>query len=300
MGFETKYIRENGKKLQWDDSKIHTVNHALHYGTAVFEGIRIYQTEKGPKIFRLTDHMKRFVHSMQCININTDFSINDLNEATKELIKINGIENGYIRPIAWYGSGKMGLNPAGAEQNISISVRSWGKYLSENPINVCISSYIRPHPQSAIMTAKISGYYINSVFANTEAKANGYDEALLLDNEGNVAEGPGENIFFIKDKYLYTPNSKSILPGITRDTITNAVAKDLGYIVEETSISPNKIQNFDEAFFVGTAAEVTPIQKIQETNGNIISYSADKSYEIADYYQKIVTGQIDKYKYWNE
>lgn len=300
MGFETKYIRENWKKLQWDDSKIHTVNHALHYWTAVFEWIRIYQTEKWPKIFRLTDHMKRFVHSMQCININTDFSINDLNEATKELIKINWIENWYIRPIAWYWSGKMWLNPAWAEQNISISVRSWWKYLSENPINVCISSYIRPHPQSAIMTAKISWYYINSVFANTEAKANWYDEALLLDNEWNVAEWPGENIFFIKDKYLYTPNSKSILPWITRDTITNAVAKDLWYIVEETSISPNKIQNFDEAFFVWTAAEVTPIQKIQETNWNIISYSADKSYEIADYYQKIVTWQIDKYKYWNE
>jgi branched-chain amino acid aminotransferase len=234
----------------------------LHYWTSVFEWIRFYKTDKGPAIFRLGDHIKRFFYSASVLNMDLWYSKEEIEEACKIVVKENNLENWYIRPIARYGYGKMWLNPKWAKINVEVSAWPWGKYLSEKPVRVVISRLIRLHPDSAIMEAKIWWYYVNSVFANQDALSQGYDEALLLDYRGYVAEWPGENIFFIKWNTLYTPKLGTILPGITRDTIINAVAPDLWFEVKEVDIKPEDLDQFEEAFFVWTAAEVTPIGSI--------------------------------------
>ncbi|MEF2174877.1 MAG: branched-chain amino acid transaminase [Candidatus Absconditabacteria bacterium] len=292
MGIETKFIRQNGEYIPWEDSMQHTVSHALHYGTSVFEGIRFYDTENGPKIFRLYDHIVRLFHSAKVTDMEVNFTIQEIVDACKNLIQKNNLKSGYIRPIFYYGYGKMGLDPKGAKLECVISSWNWGKYLSDEAIKVFVSSYIRPHPKSIEITAKVGGYYVNSMLSHRESSKKGYDEALLLDYEGYIAEGPGENIFFIKDNVLYTPALGSILPGFTRDTIMTICEENLGIITLQEKILPEDLADFDEAFFVGTAAEVTPICEINDADGNIYEFDNSVTNNIKELYSQLVTGKL--------
>ena len=292
---KTKFIWINGKFVKWENAKIHILSHALHYGSGVFEGIRCYKTNKGPAIFRLNEHIDRLFNSAKFLKIKIPFNKNQIKKAIIELIKINKVDECYIRPIVFYGYGKMGLNPQGAEINCAIAVWPWGKYLKDK-VKVKISKFIRLHPKSIISEAKVCGYYINSIFATLDAKENNFDEALLLDYRGYVAEGPGENIFIVKNKIIYTPKLGNILPGITRDSVIR-IAKDLNFKVVEKDITVNELKNCDEAFFTGTAAEITPIIQIDNKlinkgkEGEITKILKDK-------FQKIVHGEDNNYKNW--
>lgn len=292
---KTKYIWLNGKFVKWQQAKIHVLSHALHYGSAVFEGIRLYNTIKGPAIFRLNEHIERLFNSAKVFSMRIPFSKKNIKNAIIKLVKINKINQGYIRPIVFYGYGKMGLNPEGAELNIAIAVWPWGKYLKEK-VKVIVSDFIRLHPRSVISTAKVSGYYVNSIFATMEAKKKKYDEAILLDFRGYVAEGPGENIFIVKKNTLYTPKPGSILLGITRDSVIK-IAKDLGIKTFEKDISVKELLNADEAFFTGTAAEITPIFKIDKKliNKGKIGPITQK---IKETFGKIVRAELKNYYKW--
>jgi len=290
-----KFIWVNGKFIPWGKANIHILNHSLHYGSAVFEGIRFYKTEKGVAIFRLSDHLNRLFYSAKTMGMNILYSKKQLTKTILDLIKKNKLTSGYIRPIVFYGS-KMGLNPIGADINIVIACWSWEKYLDKEVVKVKISSYLRLHPQSSAMGAKISGHYFNSILATLEVKKQGFDEALLLDYKGNIAEGPGENIFFVKNKIFYTPPSDSILSGITRDTIMTLL-KDLGYQIKEKNIKPIELKNFNEAFFTGTAVEITGIGQINKIKiGNNREGTLTKT--LKENYNKIVRGEIKKYEKW--
>jgi len=292
---KTKYIWFNGKFIKWEQAKVHVLSHALHYGSGVFEGIRCYKTEKGAAIFRLNEHIERLYNSAKFLKIKIPFSKQVIKKAIIELIKVNKIEECYIRPIVFYGYGKMGLNPIGAEVNCAIAVWPWGKYLKDK-VKVKISKFIRLHPKSVISSAKVCGYYVNSIFATFEAEDSKFDEAILLDYRGFIAEGPGENVFIVKDKIIYTPKLGSILPGITRDSIIK-IARDLKIKVIEKDITVEELKNCDEAFFTGTAAEITPIYQVDKKIinngliGEITSILKEKFYQI-------VHGKDKKYKNW--
>jgi len=292
---KTKYIWFNGKLIKWEEAKVHVLTHALHYGSGVFEGIRCYKTQNGPAIFRLRDHIDRLFNSARCLEMKIPFTKKEIESATKNLIKINKIEECYIRPIIFYGYGKMGLNPKGANIDCAIIVWPWGKYLKDK-VKVKISKFIRLHPKSVISSAKICGYYVNSIFATLEAEKEKFDEALLLDYKGFVGEGPGENIFIVKNKKLFTPKLGSILPGITRDSIIK-IAKDMKIKVIEKDISIKELKNCDEAFFTGTAAEITPIYQIDDkviNNGKI----GEITKILQERFYKIVHGEDRRYKNW--
>ena len=229
----------------------------------VFEGVRFYKTDKGPAVFRLQDHTERLFKSAETAFMKVPYTQEDFNQAILKTIKENKIDAGYIRPIIFYGYGKMGLNPAGAPVNCAIAVWPWGSYLGEDAVKVKTSSYMRIHPKSTHADAKICGHYVNSIFASVEAKNKGYEEALLLDYKENVAEGPGENLFIVKNGKLITPPLGNILPGITRKSIMQ-IAKDEGIKVEEKVLRLDDVYNADEAFFTGTAAEVTPIKSLDD------------------------------------
>jgi len=290
---ETEFIWMDGKLIPFKDAKIHVLTHALHYGSAVFEGIRVYKTNKGPAVFRLKEHIKRLIDSANSLFMKVPYSNEEIENAIIQTIKENKIVEGYIRPIIFYGFGKMGLDPRGAQINIVIAVWPWGKYLGDS-VKVKTSPYMRIHPKSLKADKKVCGHYVNSTLASLEAKEQGYDEALLLDYKGNVAEGPGENIFLIKDNKLKTPKlDHQILPGITRDAVMQ-IAKDLGYSVEETDINPDELVEADELFFTGTAAEITFISKLDKKEfekGKI-------SKQIKNKFLDIVHGRDEKYKEW--
>lgn len=287
------YIWFNGQIIPSARAKIHILNHSLHYGSATFEGIRCYETAAGPAIFRLHDHIDRLFHSAAAIGIKIPYSKSVIVQAVKQLIKKNKIAECYIRPLIFYGE-KMELSPTNAPVNAAIAVWSWEKYLNRDRVNVCIVKRIRLHPQSSEMTAKISGYYANSVSASLEAAQHGADEALLLDFKGNIAEGPGENIFFVKNKKIFTPPPTMILPGITRASIM-LIARDLGYEVTEKSIAPAELKSFDEAFFTGTAVEISIIGKI---NNHEFSPKSAISRQIQKAYLAAVHGENKKYLSW--
>jgi len=297
-GIESKYIWHNGKFIDWHECHEHNVMHWLHYWTSVFEGIRFYNTKDGVKIFRLKDHIERLFFSASVIDIKLEYTVDEIVEICKDLIKRNELDSWYIRPIIYYGYKKMWLDPVGADINFSISAWVWGKYLSEDPIKVWISKYKRLHPETAEMSAKIWGYYFNSVLAHREVAKKGFQEALLLDCNGNIAEGPGENIFFVKWNELYTPSLWNILPWITRDTIIKIAYQELGMKTIETQIQKDEFKLFDEAFFSGTAAEVTNIGSITDTDGAIKQYKQEKSLKIKDIYTKVVTWELEKYNEW--
>lgn len=256
-----KYIWMNGKLIPWKKATVHVLSHTLHYGAGAFEGTRCYETPDGPAIFRLKDHTKRLMYSAKAIGMKVPYSQSVLNDAQLQLIKKNKLKHAYIRPLLFFGYGKMGLNPKGAPVEAMIAAWPWGTYLSDEPIDIQTSQYIRIHPKSTVSDAKITGHYVNSIMAVNALNGTKYDEALLLDYKGNIAEGPGENFFMVKKNIIYTPPLGNILKGITRETI-EMLAEDLGFKVKEKTMKLKDAYAADESFFTGTAAEVTSIGSI--------------------------------------
>ncbi|MFH2027786.1 MAG: branched-chain amino acid transaminase [Nanoarchaeota archaeon] len=292
---ETEFIWMDGKLVPWKDAKIHVLTHTLHYGLGVFEGIRFYKTDKGPAVFKLQDHTRRLFNGAKKAMMEVPFTEDEINSAIIETIKKNNISSGYIRPLLYYGYGKMGLDPHGAPVNVSIAVWPWGSYLGDEAIKVKISKFIRLHPESTHAEAKISGHYVNSIFASCEAKEHGYQESLLLDYMGNVSEGPGENLFIVKGGKLLTPKVGNILQGITRRSIME-IAIDQGIEVDEVVLRPKDLFEADEAFFTGTAAEVTAIASIDDHK--IGHAPGPITTKIKEKFMDIVHGKDEKYKHW--
>ena len=270
MGFDEMdvgTIWQDGDFVDWDDATVHVLTHALHYGTGIFEGVRCYDTENGPAIFRWDEHLDRFYQSAKPYDMEVPFSRKELTEATLELLRREELRSCYIRPVAFYGYGSLGVSPKENPVETAIAAWPWGTYLGEEAlergVEVMISSW-RKYASSQIPTnAKTTGLYVNSLLAGEEARRNGYTEAIVLNKEGQVAEGPGENLFLVRDGELYTPGlSQSILDGITRNTVIE-LARERGYTVyDQASISRGELNTADELFFTGTAAEVTPIRKV--------------------------------------
>ena len=262
---EVDWIWLNGKFVKWADAKVHFLTHALHYGSAVFEGIRCYDTEKGPAVFRLGEHFKRFFYSAEVFGMKIPYKQKELCDAVLQLVKKNKLRECYIRPLAYYGYGKMGLNTIGATVDVGLAEWPWAAYLGEegikNGIKVKISPWIRPPPNEMPTNAKVSGNYVNSILAKVDAVESGYSEAILLDAKGNVAECSAENLFIVKNNVLITPPTDNALKGITRESIIQ-IALDFDIRVEERLFSKDKLFAADEAFLTGTAAEVTPIREV--------------------------------------
>lgn len=255
----------DGKLVPWRDATTHVLTHSLHYGLAVFEGVRAYKADQGTAIFRLTEHTDRLFNSAHIYMMDIPFDRATLMEAQREVVRENALESCYVRPIAFYGSEKMGVSPKGAQVHVAIAAWPWGAYLGpeaiEKGIRVKTSSFARHHVNVNMCRAKFSGAYANSILANQEAMEHGYDEALLLDVDGFVAEGAGENLFIVKNGELFEPELSSALIGITRASVI-ALAQDLGLRVHARRITRDDVYLADEAFFTGTAAEVTPIREV--------------------------------------
>jgi branched-chain amino acid aminotransferase len=258
----------NGDFVAWEDAKVHVLTHGLHYGTGVFEGIRCYDSERGPAIFRHRDHLDRLLRSAELYYMPVPYSVEQLRAATHELIARNGLRSCYIRPIAYRGYGQMGLNPLDAPVDVTIGAWEWGAYLGEegkrDGIRAKVSSWRRISPDSLIPHAKASGQYLNSVLAKVESVKAGYEEALLLDDHGHVCEGTGENVYLVNDGEILTPGQhNSILDGITRRSVIQ-IAQDLGYRVTERNVSRAELYLADEVFLSGTAAELVPVREIDD------------------------------------
>jgi branched-chain amino acid aminotransferase len=297
---KTEKIWMDGKFIDWDDAKVHILTHTLHYGLGIFEGIRCYETDEGPSIFRLEEHIERLFNSAHIFTIDIPFSKEELKNAVIETVKINKMKECYIRPLVYIGYGAMGLYPKENPINVAIAVWPWGTYLGEKGlkegIRVKISSYIRNHVNSQMSRSKVCGYYVNSQLAKKEAVTCGYDEALLLDTEGYVSEGSGENIFIYRNGLLKTTPLTSILEGITRDSIKK-IAKDMNIPVLEERFTRDEVYIADEAFFTGTAAEITPIK---EVDGRIIGNGVPGkiTLKLQEKFFNIVKGKVKKYKSW--
>jgi branched-chain amino acid aminotransferase len=255
----------DGEMVPWREAKVHVLTHTLHYGMGVFEGERAYQTEKGTAIFRLQEHTDRLFRSAHILNMPMPFDKDTINEATRAVVAQNNLDTAYIRPMAFYGSEGMGLRADNLKTHVMVAAWEWGAYLGadnlEKGIRIRTSSYTRHHVNITMCKAKANGNYMNSMLALQEALADGYDEALLLDVDGFVAEGSGENIFIVRNGQIYTPDLTSALEGITRDTIF-ILAAELGYEIKEKRITRDEVYSADEAFFTGSAAEVTPIREL--------------------------------------
>jgi len=255
----------DGRLVPWRNATTHVLTHSLHYGLAVFEGVRAYHTVHGTAIFRLKEHTERLFNSAHIYMMKIPFTREEIMEAQKEVVRANRLDSCYIRPIAFYGSEKMGVSPKGATVHVAIAAWPWGAYLGadalEQGIRVKTSSYARHHVNVSMCRAKYSGTYANSILANLEATDHGYDEGLLLDVDGFVAEGSGENLFIVKNGAIYEPELTSALMGITRESVIT-LARDLGYTVSARRITRDDLYIADEAFFTGTAAEVTPIREV--------------------------------------
>ncbi len=262
---KVEFIWMDGQLLPWNHATTHILTHTLHYGAGVFEGIRCYNTEKGPAVFRLKEHVDRLFNSAEMLKIKILFTKEQISDAIKQTIAENNLDACYIRPIVYYGYGVMGLNPEGSPVNISIAVWPWGTYLGEEGLEKGIKVKISEHKRvpGKINQAKICGNYFNSILAKTDALDSGFDEAIMFDTDNFAAEGSGENLFIIKNNKVITPKLNSVLKGITRDAILK-IAKDLGYETQEKDITKQELLEADEAFFTGTAAEVTPIRQIDD------------------------------------
>ena len=290
----------DGEFIPWREAQVHLLTHSLHYGLAVFEGVRAYKTDKGAAIFRLNDHTKRLFESAKILKMQIPYDFATLDKVQREALCKNHLDSGYIRPIVFYGSEKMGLSVNDSKIHVGVAAWSWGKYLGDEGINkgirVKTSSFTRHHVNAAMCRAKSSGNYLNSIMANSEATKDGYDEGLLLDTEGYVAEGAGENIFVIRKNQIFTPDLASCLDGITRNTVIK-IATDLGYQVIETRFTRDLIYIADEAFFTGTAAEITPIRELDNcvigngTRGPITE-------KIQQTFFDIVSGKNSQYSNW--
>ncbi|MFC3531338.1 branched-chain amino acid transaminase [Vogesella facilis] len=259
------FIWYNGELVEWRNATTHVLTHTLHYGMGVFEGVRAYETANGPAIFRLQDHTDRLFRSAKILGMKLPFSKDQINQAHLDVVKANKLQSCYFRPMAFYGSGKLGVAPKQDDVQVIVAAWPWGAYLGEEGleqgIRVKTSSFTRHHVNITMCKAKANGNYMNSILANNEATADGYDEALLLDVDGFVAEGSGENIFIIRNGKLYTPDLTSALEGITRDTVVQ-IAAEMGLPIIEKRITRDEVYSADEAFFTGTAAEVTPIREL--------------------------------------
>ena len=292
---KTKYIWMDGKFVKWNDAKVHILTHALHYGSAVFEGIHSYKTNEGTSIFRLNEHIERLFHSANALNLKINFSKLQAEKAIKKILKLNKLGDAYIRPIAYYGYGDIRVFPKDVSTHEAIISLPWKNYYSKN-LRVMSSKYLRHSEKSTVYGAKISGNYANSILAMYEARKNGYDEALMLDHEGFVSEGPAENIFLVKNKNLATPNSRSALHGITRDSIM-IMCKDLGIKAYEKKITLKEVKNADELFYCGTATEIAPIISVNNHkigNGKVGEITS----KIKNKFYAIVRSKDKKYKKW--
>jgi branched-chain amino acid aminotransferase len=298
---ELEKIWMNGELVDWADAKIHVGSHGLHYGSGVFEGIRAYETAKGSAVFRLTDHLKRLHNSAKLLYMELPYSIEELKAACVELIGANGRAECYLRPIAFYGYGELGVSAVGNPLDVVIMSWPWGAYLGEEGlaagIRVKISSWKRVGANVIPHVSKATGIYLNSMLAVMEANRAGYDEAILLTDEGYVADGSGENVFVVKNGTMYTPDlSASILPGITRDTIIQ-IAQDLGYSVIEKPLIRTDLYLADEVFMCGTAAEVTPIREVDDQP---IGPPGPVTLEIKRNYLDTVRGKSERWAHWLE
>ncbi len=294
------FIWFDGALVPWREANIHVLSHSLHYGLSVFEGVRAYKTEIGTAIFRLQDHTRRLFNSAHIYMMPMPYTQDELNNAQIEAVRANQLESCYLRPLAFYGSEKMGVSPRGAKVHVAIAAWPWGAYLGEEGIEkgirVKTSSFQRHHVNVTMPRAKMAGTYANSIIANLEATQDGYDEALLLDTDGFVAEGAGENLFIVHNGVIYEPEIASALTGITRDTV-HALAADLGLEVRTRRITRDDIYIADEAFFTGTAAEVTPIRELD--NRRIGTGSRGPITEkLQSAFFDVVNGRNPKYHHW--
>jgi branched-chain amino acid aminotransferase len=292
---ETKYIWMSGKLVAWSEAQTHVLTHTLHYGSGAFEGIRVYPTDRTPAIFRLKEHIDRLFYSAKALKMESQWNVEEVCQACVEVIARNGLEHGYLRPLFFYGYGIMGLRPLGAPVELAIACWPWGSYLPHESVAVKVSSYCRIHPRSSDVEAKLVGHYVNSIMATLELRGTEYHEALLLDYQGNIAEGPGENLFMVKDGALITPASGSILSGITRRTVFE-MAQDLGIQVFERKLTIEELLAGDEAFFTGTAAEITPIGSLDKKLIGKDGKVGEVTRKIRDLYGEIVRGKVERYK----
>jgi len=295
MAVRDGFIWLDGELVPWQEAKVHVLTHTLHYGMGVFEGVRAYETANGPAVFRLQDHTDRFFNSAHILNMKLPFTKEQINEAHLSAIRENNLPHAYLRPMAFYGSEGMGLRDHNLKVHVMVAAWEWPSYMSpealELGIKVRTSSYTRHHVNITMCKAKANGNYMNSMLALNEALSGGADEALLLDNEGYVAEGSGENVFLVRDGIIYTPELTSCLDGITRKTIIQ-LAEERGYPVREKRITRDELYIADEAFFTGTAAEVMPIR---ELDGRIIGAGkrGPVTEQLQAVYFDLVRGKLD-------
>src|SRR5438477_3023008 len=297
---ETSKIWMNGELVDWGDATVHVGTHGLHYGSGVFEGIRAYETPHGTAVFRLTEHFERLANSAKLLYMELPYSVDELKSACWDLIGANGLPHCYVRPIAFFGYGELGVSSRGSPVDVAIMSWPWGSYLGEeglrNGIRAKIASWERIGPNVIPHVAKATGVYLNSMLAVTEANRAGYDEAILLTSEGYVADGSGENVFIVKDGELFTSDlSTSILPGITRDTVIQ-IAQDLGYTVHEKSLIRSDLYLADEAFMTGTAAEVTPLSAVDDVEIGV----GPITLEIQEAYLDTARGRSERWAQWLE
>ena len=298
---ETEKIWFNGELVDWADAKVHVGAHGLHYGSGVFEGIRCYETDAGPAVFRLTDHLKRLQNSAALLHMELPYSVEELRAASHELIATNGLAECYLRPIAFYGYGELGVHPGTNPVDVVLMSWPWGAYLGETAleqgIRAKVSSWKRVGPNTIPHVSKATGIYLNSMLAVIEATRGGSDEAILLTDDGYIADGSGENVFVIKDEIISTPDlSASILPGITRETVME-IAGALGYAVHERAIIRSDLYLADEVFMTGTAAEVTPVRAIDDHE---IGAPGPVTKAIQSTFFDVVRGRDERWTRWLE
>jgi branched-chain amino acid aminotransferase len=292
-------IWQNGEFVPWDEAKVHVLAHGLHYGTGVFEGVRCYETERGPAIFRHREHLERLAKSAELYYLELPYPLEQIGEATRELVRRNGLESCYIRPLAFRGYGSLGLYATDAPVDVIVAAFPWGVYLGEDGqkhgIRATVSSWRAISGDSLIPHAKAAGQYLNSILAKTEAQKAGYEEAILLDQHGHVSEGSGENVFVIRDGALITPgHTNAILDGITRASVVQ-IARDLGYRVEERDIARAELYLADEVFLTGTAAELVPVREIDD---HLIGEPGEITRVIQKKLDDALHGRAEEYLEW--
>lgn len=301
MGMESKFIWSDGKLVEYEKATVHMLTAALHYGAAVFEGIRAYKTDKGAAVFRLREHSERLIESAEIFGFrDLPYTTDDISKAIKETVKANGFSECYIRPLLYLTAGAWNLNIDAGKPGLMIAVWEWANYLGEEAlakgIRANISSYTRHHPNVMMTKAKIAGNYVNSILAKTESVRLGFEEAIMLDPQGYIAECTGENLFVVRRGKLYTPSTAPVLEGITRHSIYT-IAKDLGYSVSEIPISRDQLYNADEVFVCGTAAEVIGLSEIDFRRiGD--GRSGRVTREIQNVYHEAIRGKVAKYESW--
>lgn len=292
---KTDKIWLNGQLVPWDEAKVHVLTHTLHYGSGAMEGIRMYKTPKGSALFQLDRHIDRLYYGADSLKMKVPWSKEEFKQAILETIKANNVEVCYVRPILYYGYGELRVGPSGCPVEGSIAVWPWGAYLPAESVKIKTSTYIRIHPKTSVTDAKITGHYVNSILSGYQATDNGYHEALQLDYQGNIAEGPGENFFIVNGKTIITPPLGTILAGITRESVIE-LAKDLGYEVKEEAIKLEEAYKADECFFTGTAAEVTPIGSIDDKA--IKNEIGPVTKHLKEEFSRITNAENKKYYKW--